>query len=83
MATPPLVFPAQLTGLTSQWRVSNLHYLGRMPRLLRASRYTLTTGTSRSCRPSGGQGIWTNAAIRHIVAPSTPHGHLLPARPVH
>ena len=25
-ATPPLVFPAQLTGLTGQWRISELHY---------------------------------------------------------
>jgi hypothetical protein len=43
-ATPPLVFPAQLTGLPSRWRVGSVYY---QPdgRLLRASRFALTTGT--------------------------------------
>ncbi len=38
--TPPLVFPAQLTGLPSQWRVSSVYYLPAAG-VLRASRYAL------------------------------------------
>ena len=45
-ATPPLVFPGQLTGLTGRWRISDLHY-GAGAGVLQADSYTLTTGTSR------------------------------------
>jgi hypothetical protein len=43
-ATPPLVFPAQLTRLPSQWRVSSVYYLPDAG-VLRASRFALGTGT--------------------------------------
>ena len=59
-ATPPLVFPAQLTGLTGQWRISELHYQAAA-RALHVDTYTLTTGTSRFIPHVGDQGIWTNA----------------------
>jgi hypothetical protein len=43
-ATPPLVFPVQLTGLPSRWRVSSVYYLPDGG-VLRASRFALGTGT--------------------------------------
>lgn len=67
-ATPPLVFPAQLTGLTGQWRISDLHYWAAAG-VLQADSYTLTTGTSRFFPHVGDQGIWTNAPYVNI-APS-------------
>ena len=42
-ATPPLVFPARLTRLPSQWRVSSVYYLPDAG-VLRASRFALGTG---------------------------------------
>jgi hypothetical protein len=59
-ATPPLVFPAQLSGLTGQWQISDLHYQAGAE-ALHVDTYTLTTGTSRFYPPVGDQGIWTNA----------------------
>jgi hypothetical protein len=67
-ATPPLVFPAQLTGLTGQWRINNLHYEAGA-KALHVDSYTLTTGTSRFFPHVGDQGIWTNAPYVDI-APS-------------
>jgi hypothetical protein len=58
-ATPPLVFPAQLSGLASQWRISELHYQAE-DGVLHADSYTLTTGTSRFFPHVGDLGIWTN-----------------------
>src|SRR5262249_47929937 len=45
-ATPPLVFPARLTGLTIQWRVSDVHYVADAV-ALHADSYILIAGTSR------------------------------------
>jgi hypothetical protein len=67
-ATPPLVFPAQLTGLTGQWRITDLHYDAGAA-ALHVDSYTLTTGTSRFFPHVGDQGIWTNAPYVDI-APS-------------
>ena len=64
-ATPPLVFPGQLTGLTGRWRISDLHY-GAAAGVLQADSYTLTTGTSRFFPQVGDQGIWTNAPYVQI-----------------
>lgn len=76
-ATPPLVFPAQLTGLTGQWRISHLHYQAGAE-ALHVDSYTLTTGTSRFYAHVGDQGIWTNAPYVDISPSSrtstcTPH----------
>lgn len=76
-ATPPLVFPAQLTGLTGQWRISDLHY-GAAAGVLQADSYTLITGTSRFFPRVGDLGIWTNAPYVDIApsprrATCTPH----------
>jgi hypothetical protein len=65
VATPPLVFPAQLTGLTGRWRINNLHYEAGTG-ALQADSYTLTTGTSRFFPQVGDQGIWTNAPYVEI-----------------
>jgi hypothetical protein len=59
-ATPPLVFPAQLSGLTGHWRLSELHYEAA-DGALHADSYTLITGTSRFIPRVGDLGIWTNA----------------------
>jgi hypothetical protein len=76
-ATPPLVFPAQLSGLTGHWRISNLHYwaVAGVPHV---DSYTLITGTSRFFSHVGDQGIWTNAPYVDIHpsprrATCTPH----------
>jgi hypothetical protein len=76
-ATPPLVFPAQLSGLTGQWRISNLHYWAGAE-ALHVDSYTLTTGASRFFPHVGDQGIWTNAPYVDIspsprTATCTPH----------
>jgi hypothetical protein len=76
-AAPPLVFPAQLSGLTGQWRISDLHYAA-VAGVLQADSYTLTTGTSRFFPHVGDQGIWTNAPYVDIhpsprAGTCTPH----------
>jgi hypothetical protein len=76
-ATPPLVFPAKLTGLAGQWRFSDLHYRAAAG-VLQADSYTLTTGTSRFFPRVGDLGIWTNAPYVDIApsprsATCTPH----------
>jgi hypothetical protein len=43
-ATPPLVFPVQLTHLPGRWRVSSVFYLPDA-RVLRVERFALGTGT--------------------------------------
>ena len=58
--SPPIVFPAQLTGLTSQWQLHDVHFVAGAG-VLQADSYMLTTGTSRYVRHVGDQGIWTNA----------------------
>jgi hypothetical protein len=77
VATPPLVFPAQLSGLTGQWRISDLHYEAAAG-VLQADSYTLTTGTSRFFPHVGDLGIWTNAPYVDIhpsprTGTCTPH----------
>lgn len=60
VATPPLVFPAQLTGLTSQWRISDLSY-SPVAGMLGAGTFMLTTGASRFLPHAGDLGLWANA----------------------
>jgi hypothetical protein len=76
-ATPPLVFPAQLTGLTSQWRISDVYYLPDAG-VLGAESYMLATGNSHFFPHVGDQGIWTNAPYVQIhpaprAGTCTPH----------
>jgi len=76
-ATPALVFPGRLTGLTSQWRVSDVHYFAGAG-VLRADSYILIAGTSRFLPHVGDLGVWTNAPYVDIhPAPGgstcTPH----------
>jgi len=59
-ATTPLMFPAQLSGLPSQWRIDNTYYEAD-PGLLRADQYMLTTGSSRFHPHVGDLGVWTDA----------------------
>ena len=71
------MFPAQLTGLTGQWRISNLHYWAGAE-ALHVDSYTLITGTSRFVSHVGDQGIWTNAPYVDIspsprTATCSPH----------
>jgi hypothetical protein len=70
-STAPLVFPAQLTGLAGQWRMSEVHYQADAGVLLGDS-YTLTTGTSKFFPRVGDLGIWTNAPYVQVhPAPRT------------
>ena len=78
-ATPPLVFPAQLTGLTSRWQMNDVHYQAGAG-VLHADSYMLTTGTSRFFPHVGDLGIWTNAPYFDIH-PSPPHGTCSPHDP--
>ncbi len=76
-ATPRLVFPAQLTGLGSHWRINNVHYTADS-RAVGADSYLLTTGTSRFFPHVGDLGIWTNAPYFDIhptsrTATCSPH----------
>ena len=64
-ATTPLLFPTRLTGLTPQWRVSDVYY-EPYARVLRAESYLLTTGASRYLRHVGDLGVWTNAPYFQI-----------------
>jgi len=76
-ATPPLAFPAQFTGLTGQWRISEVRYFADAG-ALRADSYILTTRTSRFSPHVGDLGVWVNAPYVEIhPAPGgstcTPH----------
>jgi len=76
-ATPPLAFPAELTGLTSQWRISDVHYWADSG-VLRGDSYVLTTGTSRFFPHVGDLGVWANAPYVEIgpairASTCTPH----------
>jgi hypothetical protein len=64
-ATPALVFPAQLTGLPSQWRITDVDYVADAG-VLRAESYMLVTGTSRFFPHVGDLGIWTYAPYLEI-----------------
>jgi len=75
--TPPIVFPARLTGLTSQWRISDVHYWADSG-VLGADSYVLTTRASRFFPHVGDLGVWANAPYIDIhpaprKATCTPH----------
>ena len=72
-ATPPLVFPAQLTGLPSQWRVSSVYYQPDRG-ILRASRFALGTGTP-DLGADGGMEFQTNLPYFSSIDPATPRGN--------
>jgi hypothetical protein len=63
--TPALVYPAQLTGLTSQWRISDMYYVAGSTSL-HADTYMLATAASRFYPHVGDQGVWTNAPYVQI-----------------
>jgi hypothetical protein len=68
-ATPPLVFPAQLTGLPSRWRVGSVYYQPDGG-VLRASRFALTTGTP-DLGADGGLEFQTNLPSFDEIGPAT------------
>jgi len=70
-ATPPIMFPAQLTGLAGRWRISDVFYEADGG-VLQAQSYQLLTGTSRFFPHVGDLGIWTDAPYFQIApAPRT------------
>ena len=71
-ATPPLVFPAQLTGLPSRWRVGSVYYQPDGG-VLRASRFALTTGTP-DLGADGGLEFQTNLPS-FTIDPTTSHSN--------
>jgi hypothetical protein len=78
-ATAPLVFPAQLTGLTPRWRISDVYYLPDAG-VLRAESFMLTTHASRYLPHVGDLGVWTNAPYIQIH-PSPRNGTCTPHDP--
>jgi hypothetical protein len=72
-ATPPLVFPAQLTGLPSRWRVGSVYYLPGAG-VLRASRFALTTGIP-DLGADGGMEFQTNLPYFTNFGPATSHSN--------
>ena len=70
-ATPPLVFPVQLTHLPSRWRVSSVYYLPDAG-VLRASRFALGTGNP-NLGADGGLEYQTNLPYFQID-PASPKG---------
>jgi hypothetical protein len=70
-ATPPLVFPAQLTGLPSRSRVGSVYYQPDAG-VLRASRFALTTGTP-DLGADGGLEFQTNLPSFTDFDPATWH----------
>ena len=79
-AATPLVFPAQLKGLPSQWQVHNISYYVPDGGRLAAEQYMLTTGHSRFHPHVGDQGVWTDAPYI-IVRPAPAHGTCSPHDP--
>ncbi len=75
-ATPPLVFPAQLTGLPSRWRVGSVYYQPDGG-VLRASRFALTTGTP-DLGADGGLEFQTNLPSFTTIDPATSHSNFCP-----
>jgi len=76
-ASLPLVFPAQLTGLTGRWQISDMHFWAGTG-VLKTYMYTLTTPTSRFFPRTGDLGVWVNAPYIEIrpatrVSTCTPH----------
>ena len=75
-ATPPLVFPAQLTGLPTRWRVGSVYYLPDGG-VLRASRFALTTGTP-DLGADGGLEFQTNLPSFTTIDPATSYSNFCP-----
>jgi hypothetical protein len=69
--TPQLVFPAQFSGLNSQWRVTDVHYYAESG-ALEAQQYTLLSGSSQFLPHVGDLGVWTNAA--YVMGHKAPSG---------
>jgi hypothetical protein len=69
--TPQLVFPAQFSGLNSQWRVTNVHYWPEAG-ALEAQEYVLLSGSSQFLPHVGDLGVWTNAA--YVMGHKAPRG---------
>ena len=70
--TTRLVFPAQFSGLPSQWQVHNISYYVPDGGLLRADEYMLTTPSSRFHPHVGDLGVWTDAP--YIMVHPAPRG---------
>ncbi len=70
-ATPPLVFPVQLTGLPSQWRVSSVFYVPDAG-VLQATRFALGTGTP-DLGADGGLEYQKNLPYFENLGPATSH----------
>ncbi len=64
-AALPLLFPVQFAGLTTQWRIRDVHYWADAG-VLRGDSYVLTTGTSRFFPHVGDLGVWANAPYVQI-----------------
>ena len=78
--TTRLVFPAQFSGLPSQWRVHSISYYEPVGGLLRADEYMLTTSSSRFNPHVGDTGVWTDAPYI-IVRPAPRKGTCSPHDP--
>jgi len=70
--TTRLVFPAQFSGLPSQWQVHNISYYVPDGGLLRADEYMLTTANSRFHPHVGDLGVWTDAP--YVMVHPAPRG---------
>jgi hypothetical protein len=70
--TPPLMFPMQLKGVPSKWRVGSVFY---QPdgRVMRASRFAVTTGTPTSA--DGGLQFQPNLPAFTDIEPAASHGN--------
>lgn len=72
-ATPPLVFPVQLTRLPSEWQVSSVYYLPDAG-VLRASRFALGSGTP-DLGADGGLEYQTNLPYFSTIDPAASHSN--------
>jgi hypothetical protein len=70
--TPPLMFPMQLKGVPGQWRVGSVYY---QPdgRVMRASRFALTTGHPQSA--DGGLQFQKGLPYFPDIEPAASHGN--------
>jgi hypothetical protein len=75
----PLLFPARLTGLSSQWRISEIFFVHDAG-VLQAESYTLTTAASRFHPHVGDEGAWANAPYIEI-RPAPRYGTCTPHDP--
>ncbi|HEY3955433.1 MAG TPA: hypothetical protein VGM53_18840 [Streptosporangiaceae bacterium] len=70
-ATPPLLFPLQLTGLPKTWEVGNVYYRPHH-KMLRAARFSLTTGT-RHVNADGGLTFQKGLPAFDWIQSASPH----------